>query len=177
MKNEMRRFFLNLRREMGEEKIEDYSEKIYEKLIKTDLYQKADTIFVYVSMEKEINTEKIIRKAIEDSKEIYVPFIEGKSMKAKKLEKYEDLVEGKFQIKTTSSNISIDNPDLTLVPGLTFDKSKNRIGYGGGYYDKFLANSKTTSLGLFASPFESIEIPTEEYDIALDYILTEEGLF
>lgn len=177
MKNEMRRFFLNLRREMGEEKIEKYSEKIYDKLIETDLYQNAKTIFVYVSMEKEINTEKIIRKAIEDSKEIYVPFIEGKSMKAKRLEKYEDLVEGKFQIKTTSSKISIDNPDLTLVPGLTFDKNKNRIGYGGGYYDKFLGKTETTSLGLFASPFESIEIPTEEYDIALDYILTEEGLF
>lgn len=177
MKNEMRRFFLNLRREMGEEKIEKYSEKIYDKLIKTDLYQKADTIFVYVSMEKEINTEKIIRKALEDGKYVYVPFIEEKEMKAKKLEKYEDLVEGKFKIKTTISDISIENPDLTLVPGLTFDKNKNRIGYGGGYYDKFLGKTETTSLGLFASPFESIEIPTDEYDIALDYILTEEGLF
>lgn len=177
MKNEMRRFFLNLRREIGEERIEKYSEKIYQNLIKTDLYKKANTIFVYVSMDKEINTEKIIRKSLEDGKEIYVPFIEGKEMKAKKLEKYEDLVEGKFNIKTTNSNISLDNPDLSLVPGLTFDKSKHRIGYGGGYYDKFLEKSKTTSLGLFASPFESLEIPTEEYDIALDYILTEEGLF
>ena len=177
MKNEMRRFFLNLRRELGREKIEEYSDKIYENLIKTDLYQNAETIFVYVSMDKEINTEKIIRKSLEDGKEIYVPFIEGKEMKAKKLEKYEDLVEGKFKIKTTRSDISVENPDLTLVPGLTFDKNKNRIGYGGGYYDKFLAKTKTRSLGLFASPFESIEIPTEEYDIALDYILTEEGLF
>lgn len=177
MKNEMRRFFLNLRREMGEERIEEYSEKIYQNLIKTDLYKNANTIFVYVSMDKEINTEKIIRKSLEDGKEIYVPFIEGKEMKAKRLEKYEDLVEGKFKIKTTRSDISIENPDLSLVPGLTFDKSKNRIGYGGGYYDKFLENSKTTSLGLLATPFESIEIPTEEYDIALNYILTEEGLF
>ncbi|MDY2927423.1 5-formyltetrahydrofolate cyclo-ligase, partial [Anaerococcus sp.] len=128
MKNEMRRFFLNLRREMGKEKIEKYSDKIYENLIKTDLYKNAKTIFVYVSMDKEINTEKIIRKAIEEGKEIYVPFIEEKSMKAKRLEKYENLVEGKFKIKTTSSDISIENPDLTLVPGLTFDKNKNRIG-------------------------------------------------
>ena len=177
MKNEMRRFFLNLRREMGKERIEEYSDKIYENLIKTDLYENASTIFVYVSMDKEINTEKIIRKALADGKEVYVPFIEEKTMKANKLEKYEDLVEGKFKIKTTKSNISLENPDLTLVPGLTFDKSKNRIGYGGGYYDKFLAKTETTSLGLFASPFESIEIPTEEYDIALDYILTEKGLF
>lgn len=177
MKNEMRRFFLNLRREIGDERIEKYSEKIYQNLIKTDLYKNANTIFVYVSMDKEINTEKIIKKALEDKKEVYVPFIVEKSMKANKLKKYEDLIEGKFKIKTTRSDISIENPDLSLVPGLTFDKSKNRIGYGGGYYDKFLANSKTTSLGLFASPFESIEIPTEEYDIALDYILTEDGLF
>lgn len=177
MKNEMRRFFLNLRREMGKERIEEYSEKIYQNLIKTDLYKNANTIFVYVSMDKEINTEKIIRKSLEDGKEIYVPFIEVKEMKAKRLEKYEDLVEGKFKIKTTRSDITIENPDLSLVPGLTFDKSKHRIGYGGGYYDKFLEKSKTTSLGLFATPFESIEIPTEEYDIPLDYILTEEGLF
>lgn len=177
MKNEMRRFFLNLRREIGKERIEEYSEKIYQNLIKTDLYKNANTIFVYVSMDKEINTEKIIRKSLEDGKEIYVPSIEGKEMKANKLEKYEDLVEGKFKIKTSNSNISLENPDLSLVPGLTFDKSKYRIGYGGGYYDKFLEKSKTTSLGLFASPFESLEIPTEEHDIALDYILTEEGLF
>ncbi len=73
----MRRFFLNLRREMGKERIEEYSDKIYQNLIKTDLYENASTIFVYVSMDKEINTEKIIRKALADGKEVYVPFIEA----------------------------------------------------------------------------------------------------
>ena len=175
MKSEFRRFFLNLRREMDVEEINSISDKIFDRLIKTELYKKSETIFVYVAMDKEIQTQKIIEKALADGKKVYVPFIEDDKISASRLFKLEDLKEGKFKIKTSYSDIKITDPDLTLVPGLSFDKNKNRLGYGGGFYDNFLNNSKTTSLGLFGKIFESINLPIESHDIKLDYILTEDG--
>ena len=70
MKSEMRRFIKNLRREMTDEKITEISDQIYKNLIDHDLYKNAKSIFVYLSMDKEINTYKIINHALEDGKEV-----------------------------------------------------------------------------------------------------------
>ena len=177
MKSEMRRFIKNLRREMTDETITEVSNQIYKNLIELDLYKNAKSIFVYLSMDKEIDTSKIINHALEDDKKVFVPYLENKNMSLRRLKSLDDLTEGAFGIKTSKNNESITNPDLSLVPGLSFDKNKNRLGYGGGYYDKYLANSQTTSIGLFADVARSFEIPTDETDISLDYILTENGIF
>ena len=177
MKSEMRRFIKNLRREMTDEKISEISNQIYKNLIELDLYKNAKSIFVYLSMDKEINTYKIINHALEDDKKVFVPYLENRNMSLRRLRNLDDLTEGAFGIKTSKNEESITNPDLSLVPGLSFDENKNRLGYGGGYYDKYLANSKTISIGLFAEIVHSIEIPTDETDVSLDYILTENGIF
>lgn len=177
MKSEMRRFIKNLRREMTDEKITKISDQIYKNLIDHDLYKNAKSIFVYLSMDKEINTYKIINHALEDGKKVYVPYLENKKMNLRRLRSLDDLTEGAFGIKTSKNEESITNPDLSLVSGLSFDKNKNRLGYGGGYYDKYLANSQTISIGLFADVARSFEIPTDETDISLDYILTEKWYF
>ena len=177
MKSEMRRFIKNLRREMTDEKISEISDQIYKNLIELDLYKNAKSIFVYLSMDKEINTYKIINHALEDDKKVFVPYLENRNMSLRRLRNLDDLTEGAFGIKTSKNEESITNPDLSLVPGLSFDENKNRLGYGGGYYDKYLANSKTISIGLFAEIVQSIEIPTDETDVSLDYILTENGIF
>lgn len=177
MKSEMRRFIKNLRREMTEEKITEISNKIYKNLIELDLYKNAKSIFVYLSMDKEIDTYRIINHALENGKKVFVPYLENKKMYLRRLRSLDDLTEGSFGIKTSTNEESIANPDLSLVPGLSFDDNKNRLGYGGGYYDRFLANSDTISIGLFAEITKSIEIPTDETDVSLDYILTENGIF
>ena len=177
MKSEMRRFIKNLRREMTDETITEVSNQIYKNLIELDLYKNAKSIFVYLSMDKEIDTSKIINHALEDDKKVFVPYLENKNMSLRRLKSLDDLTEGSFGIKTSKNEESITNPDLSLVPGLSFDKNKNRLGYGGGYYDKYLANSQTISIGLFADVARSFEIPTDETDVSLDYILTENGIF
>lgn len=173
MKSELRRFFLNLRREMEEGEIKQISDIIFERLIDLDLYKNSKSIFVYVALDKEIQTQKIIDHALKTGKEVYVPHLSNKIMTANKLESLDELVEGSFGIRTTPSEISISNPDLSLVPGLSFDSHKNRLGYGGGYYDNFLKKADTISVGLFADIFKSVNIPVFDYDIKLDYILTE----
>lgn len=177
MKSEFRRFFLNLRREMDEEYIKNMSDKICENLLKSDIYKDSQTIFIYVSMAKEVSTRNLIEKALADGKDVYVPKIIDRKMKACRLNNLDDLELGLFNIPTSKDNDFIENPDLTITPGLSFDKEKNRLGYGGGYYDKFFAKNKTIKAGLMISDFLSIKLPIENTDVKVDFIITEEKIY
>lgn len=176
MKSEFRRFFLNLRREMEDDCIKENSEKIMANLIASDLYKNSQSIFVYVSKNKEVNTKEFIKKAMADGKKIYVPKIHDKKMFAAKLNDLGELETGTFDIPTSKSLDFIKNPDLTICPGLSFDDDKNRLGYGGGFYDKFLGENETIKIGLMISDFRSIKIPDDPWDIKMDYIITEEEI-
>lgn len=176
MKNEYRRFFKNLRREMSEEKIKTASDIIYKKLIASYFYKEANTIFTYLSVNKEVDTIKIIKRALADNKKVYIPLIDGNTMKAVRLNSLNDIIEGKYSIGTTKSTETLTHPDLSLVPGLSFDRDKNRLGYGGGYYDKFLDTNKTLKIGLFLAEFETTSIPVVPWDVALDYIITDKEI-
>lgn len=177
MKSEFRRFFLNLRREMEELSIKEKSEKIIANLIASDPYKNSQTIFVYVSKNKEIDTGDFIKKAIADGKKIYVPKIQDHKMFAAKLDDLSELQAGAFDIPTSKSLEFIKDPDLSICPGLSFDDDKNRLGYGGGFYDRFLGENKTTKIGLMISDFGSIKIPADPWDIKMDYIITENEIF
>ena len=177
MKSEFRRFFLNLRREMDQSSIKENSKKIIENLLETDLYKNSQTIFVYLSKNKEVDTRDFIKTAISDGKKIYVPKIIDHKMLAAKLYNLGDLETGAFDIPTSKKLEFIKNPDLTICPGLTFDDEKNRLGYGGGFYDKFLGENDTTKVGLMISDFRSIKIPDDPWDIKMDYIITEDKIF
>ncbi|MBP2015983.1 5-formyltetrahydrofolate cyclo-ligase [Anaerococcus degeneri] len=177
MKSEFRRFFLNLRREMEEDCIKENSEKIIENLLASDFYKNSQSIFVYVSKNKEVETKDFIKKAIADGKKIYVPKIKDHKMFAAKLDDLSELQAGAFDIPTSKSLEFIKDPDLSICPGLSFDDDKNRLGYGGGFYDRFLRENKTTKIGLMISDFRSIKIPADPWDIKMDFIITEDKIF
>ncbi|MEQ0488139.1 5-formyltetrahydrofolate cyclo-ligase [Anaerococcus murdochii] len=177
MKSEFRRFFLNLRREMDQSLIKEKSGKIIENLLASDFYKNSQNIFVYVSKNKEIETHDFIKKAIAEGKRIYVPKIIDHKMLAAKLDDISDLEAGAFDIPTSNSLEFIKDPDLTICPGLSFDDDKNRLGYGGGFYDKFLSENQTTKIGLMISEFRSIKIPADPWDIKMDFIITEDKIF
>lgn len=177
MKSEFRRFFLNLRREMDEYTIKEKSNQIINNLLKSDLYKNASSIFVYVSKNKEVDTRDFIEKALADGKKIYVPKIKSREIIAVKLNDISELEVGRFDIPTSMSEDSITNPDLTICPGLSFDDDKNRLGFGGGYYDRFLAKNQGIKIGLMISEFASSKIPTDSWDIKMDYVITEDEIF
>lgn len=177
MKSEFRRFFLNLRREMDEYTIREKSNQIINNLLKSNLYKNASSIFVYVSKNKEVDTRDFIEKALADGKKIYVPKIKSREIIAVKLNDISELEVGRFDIPTSMSEDSITNPDLTICPGLSFDDDKNRLGFGGGYYDRFLAKNQGTKIGLMISEFASSKIPTDSWDIKMDYVITEDEIF
>ena len=153
------------------------------------LYQKSDSIFVFVSVKDEVNTYPIIADALEAGKKVYVPFLpEGtKEMLAVPLDRLSSLVPGAFGIPTAgeaqvATNAKAQAPrhiDLCLVPGLLFDTKGYRIGYGGGYYDRFLSSHPDSlCVGLcYSLQLSSSPLPKEEWDRPLAYLLHENGLF
>lgn len=178
MKKEIRRYFLNFKKRLPIDKKNAYDKAIYENIINSDLYKNANSIFVYLSRDYEIDTKSLIEKALEDGKIVCVPKIRKKMlMEAAILEKMDDLVLGDFDIETTKQDKILESPDLTLVPGLCFDDNKHRVGFGGGYYDNYLSNHDSTYLGMFYSESKIDKIPNEDHDQKLDYIVTEKGIF
>lgn len=139
---------------------------------------------VFLSFNTEVDTHNIIKTLIKNGKNVFVPITDPKTKELyiSKLESFEDLELGFYNILTPKrTKINLFDPevlDLVLVPGLVFDKFGYRIGYGGGYYDKFLsqANLRAQTIGLCYFIQIVDKLPVEEYDIPVDYILTEKKL-
>lgn len=177
----LREQILEIRKNLNDQNVESYSNIIINTLLKSELYKKASNIMSYVSFNNEVNTHRFIVKAIEDGKKISVPYIDNKNkiMLPCLIDDIDELVPGYFGILSPDPNklkiIDAKSIDLVIVPGACFDINGYRIGYGGGYYDKFLPllRKDASSIGL-AFSFQVIDkVPFEKYDIPVDFIITE----
>lgn len=182
-KKNIRIDILKVRESLKEEEHDIKDNIIIEKLYNLDLYKTSKNIFVYVSFRDEINTIKLIERALIDNKNIYVPKVYNstKTMKAIFLDSLDKLEKNKMGIlepKDDNLVINKNDIDLIIVPGAVFDKSFNRIGYGGGYYDRYLEEIKYKNNKIaLAYDFQIIdEIKAEDHDIKVDYIITEERI-
>lgn len=182
-KIELRNKILSLRNALDLNYKMKQDEKIYNNLFNDDLFIKAKNIFIYIGFGTEVDTKPIIKKALNENKNVYIPKIYkgDKSMKAIRLNSFDDLKENSMGIlEPTEDNEFINKKDIDLiiVPGVVFDEKGNRIGYGGGYYDRYLVEiqSKNNKLVL-AYEFQVLDfIGEEKHDIKVDYIITEEKI-
>ena len=179
-KDNLRKKVLLERNSMVEEEKNKKDILILEKLKNELVYKKSKRIFIYVGFKSEINTLKYIESFLQDGKEIFVPKtdMENKEMKAIKLTSVDELKLSNYGILEPmfEENVADGNSfDLIIVPGAVFDLDGNRIGYGGGYYDKYLDNIKgSISKVALAYSFQVLNnIPNEEHDIKVNYIITE----
>lgn len=151
--------------------IKQISKNIIKNLTQTDIFKNANNIMIFYPLEKEINLLDLLY--FED-KNFYLPRMNGKNLECCPYKKGDNLVIKKYNIKEPITE-SISNPklDLIIIPALSIDKYGNRLGYGGGYYDRFLADNK--SIKLVPIPEELIfeNIPHESFDIKIDYFVTE----
>jgi len=178
MKEKFRKEIKEKRRKHSKEEQRKKSKEIKEKLFGLKEYRDAKTVLFYVSYNGEVFTHDIIKEALK-VKKVIVPISnkEDNTLSLSILESWDDLELGSYGIlepkKDRIKEISIDDIDLIIVPGVGFDLNGNRMGHGKGYYDKLLEKTKATSIGL-AFEFQIIEkIPTEPHDISLDKIVTE----
>lgn len=152
-----------------------YNQQIFQKVLQHPIYQSSQMIAFYVSMNKEVDTIKLIEQTLKE-KRVCVPKVEGKTMQFYEIHSLNDLKEGHFHVlePMTDELILPNHIDLIFVPMLAFDYSLYRVGYGKGYYDRYFQTGyQGYKLGL-AFDFQHVdEIETNSFDIALDEIISE----
>jgi len=177
----LRAYFKDQRNQLSEELWKKKSEIINLNLINSFLYRDFTKIAFYYPINREVDLRSSINQALFE-KEVYLPRTNKveKRLSFHRITSLRELVLGVFEIPEPSPNcqqIDISDLEVILVPGLAFDKKKGRLGYGGGYYDRALANFKGLKVGV-AFSFQIVdELGLEEHDVRMDFILTEEGIF
>lgn len=170
-----------LRREMTAAEVSEKSEKIQRRLFTFDGYLAAKTIMLYVSAFKEPSTAEIIADAFSRGKKVVVPVsnTQTETITPSYIESPDDLIKGAYGIlePVKIRRADISDIDFILIPGLAFDKSGNRMGFGKGYYDKLLRNSRAQKTAL-CYEFQLLDkIPSEMHDIKMNTIITEDKIY
>lgn len=174
-KNEFRKKKLEKLKLLDYDYIRDESQKITNKLLENENYKKANNIFIYVSKENEVQTKKIIKNGLKQNKKISVPFIIDKNnMIAIEIENLDNLMKNKLGILEPQYNKNkiTKKIDLAIIPCVSANEKGDRLGYGGGYYDKFLSENK--NIYKICLCFEKLiceNIPLENTDIRMDEVI------
>ena len=149
--------------------------KICSVLMMTEEYKKAEIIALYAPLEDEVDTSPVINDALKAGKKVLLPKIESKS----EMNFYEtgsifNLNALGIKEPQGTKKYSPEQIDLIIIPLVCTDEKKNRIGFGGGYYDRYLSTYKGTSIGIcFDEQFSAEHLPCEEHDIKPDIILSD----
>lgn len=179
-KDEIRLEMRRLRRQLTKEESEEKSRAAADAVFALPQYKSADTVMAYMSSFKEISTASIIRDAIEH-KRLVVPVSNTDSftITPSYLRKESDLIKGAYGIyePRVIEKADINDIDIALIPGVAFDRRGGRIGFGKGYYDRFLSEFKGIKAGL-CYEFQLIdELPLDSHDIRMDIIITEKRIY
>lgn len=158
--------------------------EILKRLLESKYYNNSNVIFTFVSFKKEVDTHNLIGQALKDGKKICVPRVINKKsgMVACYIDGLHSLTPGCMGILEPGENAVLankDDMDLIIVPGLAFDRKGGRIGYGGGYYDKFLEELPGDIPKVaIAYDFQIIHyIRMCQHDIKVDLIITDKGIY
>ncbi|MBR2730937.1 MAG: 5-formyltetrahydrofolate cyclo-ligase, partial [Clostridia bacterium] len=151
------------------------------RLTASDVYRGADVILSYVAIRSEVETRGIILHALAHNKTVAVPLCVGDQMQFYCIPSLDVLRPGRFGVPEpdpAACGLCIPTPQaLCLVPGLAFDRAGRRLGYGAGFYDRYLASHPVIRLGLCADRCVASALPVEATDQTMDMILTESGFF
>jgi 5-formyltetrahydrofolate cyclo-ligase len=179
-KREIRKFMREKRELLTKEEREKLDNAIFEKIVNSKEYKESKNIFIFVSYDTEIDTHRIIKQALKDEKVLCVPRVISKEegMIIAQIKNFEELEPGAYGILEPKDNkFQVDETiiDVAYLPGLAFDKIGGRVGYGGGFYDRFLRKSRKDckKIGL-AYSFQVLEnVPMEKDDEYIDGIITD----
>ena len=173
-KKELRDYIRKFKRAMAKEEIESKSEKLGELFLASDLYKQAKNIYGYLPYNQEVRTTAMLEQAQKDGKRIAVPKILGDTMIFIWLDDLTAVERGYSGIPEPIdlTPVADDPTALVLMPGMAFDPQGHRCGYGGGFYDKFLASEPEHPTLALCYDFQVLpHLDTEEFDIPVDCVL------
>ena len=176
IKDELRKEIRTKRCELDEDTVRNSATAIWNRLKELKEFKITSRIYVYHAFRNEVDTCNIIQYGFDHGIEICLPKIHDKTMDFYKITSYKQLKKGYMGIlepDETARKVELHH-GIVIVPGTAFDNNCNRMGYGGGYYDRFLyKNPNLTKIGI-AYDFQIFDtIPVESYDIPMDYVITE----
>lgn len=173
-KQELRRAIRERKRAMTEEEIVERSNALAEKFYNSPAYQAASTIYGYLPYNQEVRTVPMLQRALDEGKRVAVPKVYGEEMRFIYLEDLTQVSKGYAGIPEPIADAPVaeDPQALVLMPGLAFDPQGHRIGYGGGFYDRFLAQEPHHPTLALCYEFQmQAHLDTEEFDIPVDTVL------
>jgi 5-formyltetrahydrofolate cyclo-ligase len=187
-KNEIRKICLGIRNNIASDLREDYTLSIWNRLYETNEYKRSKCVLLYASIGSEPSTNPLITKALTDGKLVYCPRICGDYMEFVRINSFDLIPTGRYNIPepVKSSNEEIykySEKTICIMPALAVDSDGTRLGYGKGYYDKYISTLKSKEtvgcdrIFLICGIFSSLCIkylPKQHHDIPCDMIITEE---
>ncbi|WP_425446268.1 5-formyltetrahydrofolate cyclo-ligase [Dethiothermospora halolimnae] len=184
-KKDMRKKILNTRNNMKNADVNEKSNKIISTIKKLKEFKEGSNIMVYLSFNNEVNSFPLIEYCKKKGKKVIIPYCKkkGKEIIPTELKNMDlELKKSSFgyleQKPEFLRPIDMEKIDLIIIPGIGFDKKCYRLGYGAGYYDRFLArlNFKIPTIGVCYDYQILDAIMTEDFDIPMDYIVTEKRI-
>lgn len=173
-KTALRRYIREKKRAMTQEEINSRSELLTRMLVKTELYRRANTVYGYLSYNQEVRTLPFLNRCLRDGKQVAVPKVFGNKMEFIRMEDLSKVSKGYAGIpEPTADGPFLSDPTaLVLMPGLAFDPMGHRIGYGGGFYDRFLSLAPDHPTAALCYDFQLLPyLSTEVFDIPVDLVL------
>lgn len=176
-KAELRKQMLKRRDGLGKDYCMDSDRRILERVLEMKEYRQADVIFTYVSIEGEVDTRGLILQALNHGKQVAVPRC-GKSgiMKAYGIENMGELepgIHGILEPVKWCQEVQAEDMGLVLVPCVCCSEAGVRLGYGGGYYDRYLPRTLAPAAALCREEMMAQRVPGEEHDWVMDFVVTE----
>ncbi len=175
LRSNMRR----LRKEMPGELVRENSSDVYGNFLKIPGILEHRTYYCYLSYANEVDTGLILNNLAAMKKKLFVPVIMEEAMLPAEWTADMPMKKNAFGIPEPVSPVFFQGtPEVCIIPGVAFSKKGGRLGQGGGYYDKWLAQNKTVKVGLCYSwqLFDDLPFLTAQ-DILMDYVVTEKGIF
>lgn len=185
-KQEIRRYVKEKKKLLTKGDVKDYSKKISALFCATDAYRNASVILSYLAYNTEINTDEIIERAWADGKTVAVPKVTGEGqMEFFEIDSFNQIELGFCGIpepKADLCKVPHFKKALMIMPGLAFGKDHTRIGYGGGYYDRYIERSEESGIEImkisFAYDFQIFDtLEVERHDKKVDLVITSEEIF
>lgn len=180
LKDKKRTEFREIRRGISEIQRSRQSRRISKRLFETEEYTNADSVFVYISVGDEADTSEILKRCFADKKRVAVPLCDTKehTMSAIEISDLSRLKRGAYgifepdreSVKSGELQLLL-NPSITIVPGVAFDLRGLRLGMGGGYYDRYLADYGGISIGLCFAQCLANELAGGVYDQCVDMVV------
>lgn len=176
-KSSLRNLLLEKRDNTSFDLMKIASDKMQKRLKKIQEFREAQKIGAYYPVGSEILTQDIIQELLSKGKYVFLPKVIGDKMEFRKISDFSSLEKGSFDIMEPKDDCQVDNKlDVILVPTVGISPTGVRLGYGHGYYDKFLAEHKTATISLILEKQIVKNIPKSDHDILIDWIVTEDQI-